>query len=805
MVLELLGSIPGFELAAQALGLEWLGSMESNKDGSIPPSDDEDSAAHDEMPSDEVADAKVFYLTMPSEQGLRSLLAAWNRFSSGDRPRSTKETPLWNMFAYLKDLRTWSSKDRVDPILARYVRARLEAQPEAMVSVEVDLWYRNEKQRRDQAFQKLTDLTTEVGGILVDQVEIPEIQYQGVLVQVPGSIALQMIDGGNGSGLASLDEIMRIRPQAAFEGDELVSLEGGQELGEQRVPVNSKCIAAILDGYPVLQHEALSGRVVALEVDVLAADVPVSARLHGTAMASLIVRGDLARAEPPLISPLAVIPVLSKSRLSTETTPPGKLAIGVIYRALNALVLQRGLPESQLSQVVVVNHSICDTQLPFVRATSPWASLIDYFSHHHRLLFVVSAGNITSAVPVSGVSALEELQGMNPELRDALVIGSLRESSGTRGLLCPAETVNGLTIGALHQDGGTPAPVSEIDPFQGLEMVSLNSALGLGINRSVKPDLTRNGGRSSLGISMNEAGQIQIHPARSVAMGHKVARPGLNGESDRYGLSAGTSDAAALTTRSAIQIAAVLDEVFQQDGEQWTQRPARAVMLKTLLVHSARWGDVGALLYKTIMNPDNPAKRQAEKNETTRYIGFGKADPDRVLDGTNNRITLLADDLIKTDERHVFKLPIPAHMLKSRDLRSLTITLTWTTPIVIFSSDYRGVGLKLVDAEGKQIFWKGVKRDEVVQPVQTAMERGTVVHMQLAGSTLWQHGRSDGHALEIGVQAIAKHGSTKGAAVPYALAMTLEVATSVETKIYEQLRNHIRARQQQRSRTILRS
>jgi hypothetical protein len=321
----------------------------------------------------------------------------------------------------------------------------------------------------------------------------------------------------------------------------------------------------------------------------------------------------------------------------------------------------------------------------------------------------------------------------------------------------------------------------------------------------VKPDLASNGGRSSLGISMNDAGQIQVHPARSVAMGHKVARPGLNGEPDRYGLSAGTSDAAALTTRSAIQIAAVLDEVFLQDGEQWTQKPSRAVMLKTLLVHGARWGDVGKLLYETIKDPVSHSKRLAEKNETTRYIGFGKADPDRVLDGTHNRITLLADDLIKPDERHVFKLPIPAHMLKSRDLRSITITLTWTTPIVVFSSDYRGVGLKLVDGDGKQIFWKGVKRDEVMQPVQTAMERGTVVHMQLAGSTLWQHGKSAAHAMEIGVQAMAKHSSTTGAAVPYALAMTLEVATSVETKIYEQLRSYIRARQQQRSRTIVRN
>ncbi|MDP2034553.1 MAG: S8 family serine peptidase [Polaromonas sp.] len=805
LVLELLGSVTNFEQAAQALGLEWLGSMSPDKSSPSASSEGDESQEDDEAPEGDEAQAKVFYLTMPSEQGLRSLLAAWARFTKGQQPRTTKETPLWAMFAYLKDLRTWSSQDRVDPILVRYVKARLESQPDALVAVEVDLWYRNERQRRDQALQKLKNLTKEVGGNFIDEIEIPEIQYQGVLVQMPGSVALQMINGGE-VGLAGLDEIMRIRPQAAFEGDELVSLEGPQVLSENQVPTDVKCVAAILDGYPVTQHEALAGRLVVQEVDVSAAEAPAAARLHGTAMASLIVRGDLAKNELPLQSPLAVIPVLSVNTRNTETTPSGKLAIGVIYRALTALVELRKQPTSALSQVVVVNHSICDTQLPFVRATSPWASLIDYFGHHHRLLFIVSAGNIPAAIPVAGVSTMQELLALDPQVRDARVIGSLRESSGTRGLLCPAETVNGLTVGALHQDGGVGAASgTEIDPFQGLEMTSLNSALGLGVNRSVKPDLAKAGGRSSLGISTNAAGQVQVHPARSTAMGHKVARPGLGGEANRYGLSAGTSDAAALTTRSAVQIAGVLDEVFQQDGEEWSKRPTRAAILKTLLVHGARWGDVGELLYKTIMDPASPAKRQAEKNETTRYIGFGKIEADRVLDGTHNRITLLADDLIKSDERHVFKLPIPTHMLRSRDLRSITLTLSWTTPIVIFSSDYRGVGLKLVDSDGKQIFWKGVKRDEVMQPVLTAMERGTVVHMQLAGSTLWQHGKSGGHALEIGVQAMAKHGSTKGMAVPYALAMTLEVAQSVDTKIYEQVRGHIRARQQQRARTILRS
>ncbi|WP_187427583.1 S8 family peptidase [Comamonas sp. Z1] len=799
LVLELTSAVGLFQQAAQALGLEWLGSMVSDPDAL----DEEEEA---DVPAD--ADAppvsKVFYLTMPSEQGLQTLLRAWRRFKAGELAASPDQNQLWNIFEHLADLRTWSTKDRIDPSLAQYVEAILSARPDDLVSLEVDLWYRNDGQRRDQALAKLYGLAQAAGGGFDDTVEIPEIQYQGVLVRIPGVVARQLIMGEG--GLARLDDIMRIRPQAAFDSQDLVELPEPLALEKQQAPASTKCVAAILDGYPVLQHEALSGRVTALEVDVTAAQVPANARLHGTAMASLIVRGDLSDEAGPLASPLGVIPVLSAGLHNRETTPTGKLAIGVIHRALKALVQQRAQMDSPFSRVVVVNHSICDTHVPFVRAPSPWASLIDYYSHHHQLLFVVSAGNIDAPIPVADAATAQALEQMNPTNRDALVINSLRESSGTRGLLSPAETVNGLTVGALHADIGDDAGGTEIDPFQGLEMMGLGSALGMGVNRSVKPDLIANGGRTALKIS-TRAGQVQVHPAPSQRMGHKVARPGVAGESNRYGLSAGTSDAAALTTRSAVQIATELEEIFRQDGDSWAERPTRATILKALLVHSAQWGDVGKLFFDLIKDPSHHKRRLAEKNETTRYVGFGKTDPERVLGGTTNRITLLADDQIEPNGRHVFKLPVPTRMLRSRDVRTITFTLAWTTPIVVFSTDYRGVSLKLVDGNGKQIFWQGVSRADVDQPVQATMERGTVVHMQLQGHTLWRYGKGDSQTLEIGVQSMSKHPSTKNASVPYALAVTIEVAQSVDTKVYEQIRDDVRARQaqQQRTRTIVRS
>ncbi|MBS7776802.1 S8 family peptidase [Acidovorax sp. CCYZU-2555] len=800
LVLEIIGPVDKFDQAVQALGLEWLGSMYPNSSETVNEQDEDDESDSED---ESVPSAKLFYLTMPSEKGLRTLLAAWNRFTSNKAASTSEETRLWNIFGYLSDFRTWSVKDRIDPSLAKYVVSLLQSRPDEMVTVEVDLWYRSERERRDQALGKLRALANEFDGDFADFIEIPEIHYQGVLLRIPGSVALQMINGEG--GLARLDDIMRVRPQSAFDGAEMGALLNAPSLTKTSLPnTNTQCFAAILDGYPVTQHEALKDRIVVHEVDVTAAQVPVAERRHGTAMASLIVHGDLSTSSEPLDSRVAIIPVLTGGA-QNEGMPRGLLAIGVIYRALKSLVNERGQNTSPLSRVVIVNHSICDTYAPFVRMSSPWASLIDYYSHHHQMLFVVSAGNIKAPIPVIGVGNPQELLDMSPQDRDALLINSFRESSGTRGLLCPAETINSLSVGALHNDGGGLGPITEIDPFQGLEMISLGSALGLGLNRSVKPELTANGGRAALGVSVDSLGKVQVHSSPSKSMGHRVARPGLAGESDRYGLSMGTSDAAALTTRSAVQIASILENVFQKDNERWSERPTRAAILKAMLVHSARWGRVGKMFFDLIKDPNDHHRRASEKNQTTRFVGFGKPDPDFVMNGDQNRITLIADDLIKGNERHIYKLPIPKHMLRTRDLRSITFTLAWTTPILVSSVDYRAITLKLVDARGEQKFWKGVKRGFVQdQPVQTTMERGTVAHLQLTGKTLWQYGRASDAQLEIAVQAICKHESNKNVSAPYALAITMEVAQSINTSVYAEIRDHVQARQQQRTRNSAR-
>lgn len=722
---------------------------------------------------------------MPSLVGLKKLLALWNRYTNNqEAPLAHKA--LWKVFDYLKDLRTWSAKDRIDPSITKYIQAMLLAQPDRSVIIEIDFWYRSERQRHDNSLKTLTEMLDEVEGQLLDQVDIPEIRYQGALVEVPADIARKLTQS-DGS-LARFDDIMTIRPQSAYSS--LISEDEGTAPREFSADVPTRrCITAILDGYPVTQHQALLNHLHIHEVEVTGASVPVAGRYHGTAMTSLIVHGDLHNNEVPLSRKVVAVPVLTASITGRETTPHGKLPIGVIYRSINSL-LDEGNTNAELGNVTIINHSLCDTYSPFVRRPSPWAALLDYFSHQHRLLFIISSGNIFESFSVADYTDLNAFQAAPPSERQAALLNALHDSKATRGILSPAESINNLTIGALHVDGG--APGISIDPYPSLEMTNLASSIGFGVNRSLKPDIVEQGGRFAVGCSNTASGGIEVYAQAAADLGHLVAAPSPIGELTHLTRTAGTSNAAAMVTRSCNQIADAIEDTYASEKIDWLTLTTRAAIIKVLIAHGCGWGSIGQVLEDSYPPPG----WQKRRDTIAKFLGYGRPRLNRVIDGDDNRITLLADDVILHNKLHEYRIPLPSAMLNTRDVRSITITLAWSTPVVATSSDYRGVALALVDTDGKRGFWEGVER--ILQPNSHTGNRGTLIHLTLEGKKLKKATIEGG--IYIGVQAMARHFSQLDADIPYALAVTLEMAQSQNTNIYAEVRDAIRARAAQRTR-----
>lgn len=781
LVFELIGDVPQFNVAARALGLEWL-ATEATTDEAL--DEDEDGVPETGDPADQPP--QRLYLTMPTEAALTRLLARWKRYEEGKAPADDGQKGLWKLFDYLHTLRVWSIQDRLDPSMARYVATMLEDRKAKGVLVALDMWYRNEAERRDQSMETLQEMLTEVKGELLDTVDIEEIRYQGALIRVPGKVAQQLV-AGQGK-IAAFDDVMTIRPQSAYESQ--IESAAAVEAEPLDAPVfDRECIAVLLDGYPIDQHELLADRLKLYELEVDGASAPAAGRLHGTAMASLIVHGDLqSSSKQPLNRPLGVLPVLvAPDPAQREATPAGKLPIGVIYRALQNIVEARSEADHDLGKVVVINHSICDDFAPFVRRPTPWATLLDYFSHEHQLLFIVSAGNIFSPFPISAYTDLASFRADTAERRQAAVLGSIEMAKGTRSILSPAEAINVLTVGAVHDDDAPPDSAAPPDPYPGLAMSNLASALGLGVNRSVKPDVLEKGGRFFASPADLNGGGIEVRPKASPHYGQEVAAPSKTGDLNHTMRTSGTSNAAALTSRSAHFVADAVEDVFAEDKIDWHTLRTRAVILKALLAHGASWGRIGEVLEKAYP-PRDRYKWSQRRNTISRFLGYGQIDISRVVSGSDNRITLLAEGQIHAGQRHEYVLPVPKSLLNNRDLRSCTLTLAWSSPTTHTTADHRAVVLQLNSGDNNATFWEGVKR--TAQPNASTAQRGTLVHIVQEGKNLvaTQNGQ-----IVIGVQATSKAGFELED-VPYALAITLEIGQQQRTKLYAEVEQQVRGK-----------
>ena len=70
-------------------------------------------------------------------------------------------------------------------------------------------------------------------------------------------------------------------------------------------------VAALFDGLPVQNHQRLHNRLIVRDPEGIEPTYQVAASKHGTEMTSLIVHGDINRAEPPLSQPLYLRPMMS--------------------------------------------------------------------------------------------------------------------------------------------------------------------------------------------------------------------------------------------------------------------------------------------------------------------------------------------------------------------------------------------------------------------------------------------------------------------------------------------------------------
>jgi len=540
----------------------------------------------------------------------------------------------------------------------------------------------------------------------------------------------------------------------------------------------------LLDGAVVSAHPLLDGRTQAHDVFDLDREerTPVRERKHGTAIASLIVHGDLSDpATAPLPRRICTVPLMEWNG-HCEELPADRLVVDLVYQAVLHL---RSLTDAD---VLIINLSLGNVRRPFHGRMSPWARLLDWLAWEHGILFVVAAGNHDGFIPLDGYGTAIELEDDRTDNRPVSVLRAVEGRKAERTIISPAETVNGLTVGALNRAHVThdPRRVSGriFQAYPDRSLANPSSRLGPGFARSVKPDILMPGGREHLRIRTLDGtvGADPVIPDRR--FGLHVAAPPTGTDPAYVGASGCTSGATALASRTAHRIHDALEEAY---GAAFMDLPRRqrALVLKALLVHPAVWDPDAAAFILGVAGPSDPRQHQARKDNIRRYLGYGSVDPDRAVACVADRATFWATGMIASGQSVKVDVPIPACIGGKSLPHSLAATVAWFSPVEAGRQRYRAARLKLM--ETVEPAGLGVKAGTQIQPDVNQIHRGTTI------SRWWSGERAPNVTPEmtcpIVIQREPDLPDYQDEPIPFAIAVTLEMQGVVE--IYDQVRQRL--------------
>ncbi len=762
-----------FDAVAQHPELEWLLDYEDW----VPEDDDfkkvrRGKRMRPRVPKGTQTIKRFVYMVMFNQAALRQLLSSWETYKATSR----MPTGLghWSaIFRCLVSIRRWGARDRLRE--ADLLRDALEPiDPQRVVPVEVELWPRSAPHRtRTEA--RLRTAVEASGGTVLDTAVIPEIHYHAMLVELPHGQLEALLDGD--VEWLQIDDIYLIRatPQCATSIDAASIVEGPRAVPTG--PATGKPVVALLDGLPVENHPHLRGCLVVDDPDDWGASYQVSERKHGTAMASLIVRGGQDLTEPPLPEPVYVRPILKPERdpcgRVQESPPRGRLWLDLIHEAVRRM-LAHDVPGGPVAPTVkIINLSVGDQGRPFLLESSPLARLLDWLSWKHDVLFVVSAGNHCDDLPCGCQD-------------DGELLKYLFANRCHRRLLSPAESLNAITVGAVGLDPSTgPLPANAVPMPRRADLPAAYSALGRGYRRSVKPDVLMAGGRQLYQPRLPTADSPWTVLGRQ-SVGHLVATPASVGSRTTTRL-AGTSNAAALTSRLGGLYARTLEDVISRGGQgAWLRELPLALLIKTLLVHTAEWQpEAFAFAKSTLGDWIDPSRA---KDELAGLFGYGVLRGERGLGCAPERASAVGGGRIGPSTRIRHRVPIPASMHLFGGWRRLTVTLAWLSPINCGHRQYRiaRLGLELPQAKTTPL---GVRACQVHSDATT---RGTVQHIVLERSRAVMN-VADRDEFELFVNC-AEDGGTLADPVAYGLAVTLEVERGTDLPIYEEVRARVEQR-----------
>lgn len=773
LVFEVAGSLSSFYNTVKRIeGLEWIEDYDIDE---VEPDDDFYSLSDG---GEKKPYSSRVYCIMTNKSALDELVSYWNHYQEDENYAFNRGySSLRSLFSCLREIRSWNAHDRLEDtgILSEWEKTA-EIAGSTPITFEAELFFRKDPKRRMIASDNLRRIVSELDGRVPDECVIEEIGYHGMLIELPRKRITDLVSKAcYDLDLINCEDVMFFRPVGQLISTSVSAEDSFEDecvIGEKAIDPIPK--VAILDGLPLQNHSLLRDHLIVDDPDDFGADYQASYRRHGTAMASLVIHGDLEN-PTPINSKVYLRPVMKAYSYEGERFPKDRLFLDLVHEAVKRIFEGDSGEPPIAPSVKVINFSLGIPAQQYFGIVSPLAKMLDWLSYKYGVLFVVSAGNQPlETVPLD--CSFAELRDMDRVERTGALLRAVKSESRNRKVMSPAESINSLTVGAVFQDAsmaeeqGTaflPVQDGAFDPI---------SSFGPGVGRSIKPEVLYPGGRYFIGDAGN--GRVCVTRNPKSAPGTKVATPGVGASVQSFGYESGTSVSAALITHEAVDCLSVLDEVFALNGLSSLPTRYSHLLVKAMLAHGAGW---------SFINDSTLDALGGNHKDVHQIVGLGLPDVEWAKQCSLNRITAIGFGEIGQDEGHGYSMPLPLDFSTKKVKRSLSVTLAYMSPVAFDRKEYRRA----------QLWFEltGSTKDKLVRNRQLtdykAMRRGTLQHEVFEGEEAIPWDEEQDH-IDITVSCsktndLSSLGSEK---IPYALLVTFETAEGVD--VYLSVANSLR-------------
>jgi subtilisin family serine protease len=650
-------------------------------------------------------------------------------------------------FDAIDEFRPLEPADRISDRLAE----QLDAAPEASHEFDVELWFHSDAGVRADWLDEVRDRITALDGEWVDD-------YIGERA----AVALVRVRGTRevAHGVAELDQISLTDaiPSPRLAPDELADLQDIERLPEEIAsPEDDAPVVGVIDtgiraGHPLLRPAVVD----AVALDLSFGEQAEDAHGHGTSVAGIALFGDvLTAARTGAVQ--APFWLASVRVLDDQGHPPaGRSWIGLIADAVRYL--------AEELECRIINLSFGDSDSPYTGGKStPLAAELDTLARRYRLLIVVAAGNIDADTLIPSAQLLADWPRY---LADA-----------GHELLDPAQSALALTVGAVvDTDGLTPPPAGTTLGRAAVAKApgpAPYSRRGPGVRDAIKPEVVGQGGNWVFDQATGDlVGDTAV----------EIVSTSARYPANLFGTTVGTS----LAAPAIAHLAGLLQARY----------PAfSANTLRALITQASLHDDELAARFDAFAD---------ERERTLQSLcGYGLPSFERAAMSTGSRVVLVAEDVVRPDDFHVYRLPMTPAFTDISGPRSLTVSLTFDPPVRHRRFDYLAYEMDFVVVRAIDLVdvfetaSAGIEDPDAgklgeyelkLRPTRTVRSRGTCQ----VGHRRWtQRPQEKFHSdWYVVVRSLNKWMSPDAPPQPYALTTTLEVER--DNGLYVELEAEVR-------------